>query len=396
MHNSQPEIRSQAEIVRAFGAGRVAAGEDEAIFIGSDVFGWSAFGTNHPLNIIRHAAVMDLVKILGWLPAARFRPIEPASFEQITKYHDSDYVAALRHAEKMGRVSLDARQRYNIGTFENPLFPGLYERAAATVGGSIQAAQLACEGKVVFHPSGGTHHGRPDRASGFCYFNDPVFAILTLLDEGRERVLYVDLDAHHGDGVELAFADEPRVLTVSIHEENRWPYSGSNTDERTPGVLNLPVPKRFNDNELEFLVQEAILPTADAFATDALVVCCGADCLAGDPLSGMMLSNVALWETVGKLVALKRPTVIVGGGGYNPWTVTRYWAGLWGRVSGQEIPEQLPTEATELLRGMDCDLVDEEDVDDCWMTTLADFPSRGPVREAVRSLLKQGAEYGLV
>src|SRR5207344_3103305 len=105
-----------------------------------------------------------------------------------------------------GNVNAEERTRYGLGTMENPLFPGLFERAATSVGGSILAAQLALEGRVAFHPAGGTHHGRPGRASGFCYFNDPVFAVLTLLRAGLERVLYVDLDAHHGDGVQDAFA----------------------------------------------------------------------------------------------------------------------------------------------------------------------------------------------
>ena len=121
---------------------------------------------------------------------------------------------ALQYAESEGRVAPEVRERYQLGTLENPLFPGLFERAAMTVGGSIQAAELALQGHVVFHPSGGTHHGRPDRASGFCYFNDPVFAIRTLLAAGIGTVAYVDLDAHHGDGVEDAFRADSRVTTA--------------------------------------------------------------------------------------------------------------------------------------------------------------------------------------
>ena len=204
------------------------------------------------------------------------------------------------------------------------------------------AAELALEGHVVFHPSGGTHHGRPDRASGFCYFNDPVFALLTLLEHGLERLLYVDLDAHHGDGVQDAFADDPRVLTVSIHEEKRWPHSGLVDDRARGGARNLPVPAGFNDDELGFLMREAVLPLADAFAPQAVVVTCGADPLAGDPLSKLELSNVALWQAVESLVQLTQRSVVLGGGGYNPWTVVRCWSGLWGRLSGREIPAGLP------------------------------------------------------
>lgn len=364
----------------------VATAVQAPVLLGSDIFRRAAFGNNHPLRIVRHAAVLDLIQMLAWLPAECFRPIERATDEQLLVFHDRDYLRALQYADTTGAVTLTVREQYNIGTLENPLFPGLYERAAMTVGGSIIAAQLATEGHVAFHPSGGTHHGRPDRASGFCYLNDPVFAILTLLDRGRERVLYIDLDAHHGDGVEDAFADEPRVMTLSIHEQDRWPYSGLAEDNRNGGARNLPVPKGFNDSELDYLMKNAVLPTAEEYAADALVICCGADCLAGDPLSDMMLSNVALWRAVEQLVALRHPTVILGGGGYNPWTVTRYWAGLWAVISGQDIPERLPDAATDMLRDMECDLIDDEDIVGDWLTTLADCPYPGPVREAVKSI----------
>jgi acetoin utilization protein AcuC len=356
------------------------------IYIGSEVFRQAAFGGNHPLNIVRHSAVVDLVRILGWLPEQDFRTSEPASVEQLTEFHDSCYVEALQYADSTGKVSPEDRVRYQIGTLENPLFPGLFNRAAMTVSGSILAAELALEGHVVFHPSGGTHHGRPDRACGFCYFNDPVFAIRTFLQQGCERVMYLDLDAHHGDGVENAFAADSRVLTVSIHEEDRWPYSGAASDRREGYARNLPVPKGFNDDELDYLIEHAVLPLAETFKPDALVMCCGADCLAGDPLSGMKLSNVALWDTVEKFVALHQPTVVLGGGGYNPWTVARYWAGLWGRLSGQTLPPLLPLEAQTLLGRMQCDLIDEEDIEDDWIRTLVDSPYKGPVREAIRSL----------
>ncbi len=355
------------------------------IFVGSDAFRRAAFGANHPLNVIRHSAVMDLARILGWLSDENFRACGPASVERLLEFHDRAYVKVLQHAEARGRVEREIRDQYQIGTLENPLFKGVFDRAARTVGGSILAAELALEGHNVFHPSGGTHHGRADRACGFCYFNDPVFAIKTFLDAGMEQVYYVDLDAHHGDGVETAFFDEPRVTTLSIHEDYRWPYSGS-TSYPDEGAFNVPVARGFNDSEFEHVMENAVLPLAERLRAEALVVCCGADCLAGDPLSTMLLSNVALWRAVEQLLALELPIVVVGGGGYNPWTVTRYWTGLWGRISGQEVPDTLPQQAVDLLRDMECDLVDEEDVDVSWYNTIADSPNPGPVRDSVKWL----------
>ena len=370
MHNLQPE----------------AVPHQTPLYVGSEVFRRAAFGANHPLKIMRHSAVLDLVRMLGWLTDDEFRTPNPATVAQLSRFHDSRYIEALQYADSTGKVDPEVRERYAIGTLENPLFPGVFERAATTVGGSILAAELALEGHVAFHPSGGTHHGRRDRASGFCYFNDPVFAIRTFLQHGRRRVLYVDLDAHHGDGVEEAFVDEPRVMTLSIHEQDRWPYSGLADDRRNGFARNMPVPKDFTDSELQYLVDNAVLPIAERFAPDALVLCCGADSLAGDPLSSMQLSNVALWDTVDRLIGFDVPTVVLGGGGYNPWTVCRYWAGLWGRLCDQEMPGSLPQEARELLASMECDLIDEDDIEHQWLTTLVDTPYDGPVRPEIESL----------
>jgi len=362
------------------------------LYVGSEIYRKPAFGFNHPLNIVRHAAVVDLLDMLAWLDDDDFRESEPASADELQGFHTRAYVRALQYANATGTVEANARERYQIGTFENPLFPGVFERAAMTVGGSLLAARLANEGRVVFHPSGGTHHGRTDRASGFCYFNDPVFAILELLKLGRERVLYIDFDAHHGDGVEEAFYLEERVTTLSIHEADRWPYSGTRS---RPGqqVFNFAVAPGLNDSEFELLVERAVLPQVAATQPDALVLCCGADCLKGDPLSRMELSNVALWSAVESLIAFGLPTIVLGGGGYNPWTVTRYWAGMWGRIKGMPFPEQLPEEATRYLQSMECELLDEDEIDEAWLKTMADSPYPGPVRDAITSLVPESGRH---
>ncbi len=357
--------------------------------MGSDVFANETFGNHHPLSIPRHSGVLEMCGILGWLNARNSRTCPAATDEQLQRFHDSNYIQALKNAENKGVVDLDVRERYGIGTMENPLFPGLYKRAATTVGGSILAAQLALEGNIVFHPAGGTHHGRPDRAAGFCYFNDPVFAILTLLDAGLERVLYVDLDAHHGDGVQDAFERDERVFTISVHEKGRWPYSGPVSDRGGRQARNLPVPAGFNDSELAYLVNEALLPLSHRFEPQALVLTCGADGLRGDPLSQMEMSNSELWKAVESLVSHCACSVVLGGGGYNPWTVVRCWSGLWGRLSGQNVPRKLPPEAQRLLRSFECDLLDEDEIEDEWIKTLADLPNTGPVRDEIRMVAEQ-------
>lgn len=360
--------------------------DQSALFVGSDIYRKPAFGKHHPLSIIRVSGVVDLCQMLGWFDPEQFRDSPRASKLQLQKFHDADYIDALIEADEKGSVSRESRERFRIGTMENPLFPGLFHRASTAVGGSILAAELAMDNRIVFHPSGGTHHGRANRASGFCYFNDPVFAILAFLERGVGRVLYVDLDAHHGDGVQDAFIEDRRVFTVSVHEEKRWPHSGLVEDRAAGGARNLPVPRGFNDNELDYLVENALLPLARDFKPEALVITCGADGLDGDPLSRLALSNTGLWTAVEKLVQHCDRAVVLGGGGYNPWTVVRCWSGLWGHLSGREIPDSLPQQAQSFLRGFDCDLIDEEEVPAEWITRLADPWNDGPLRPEVTRL----------
>ena len=357
-----------------------------AAFVGHDIYRQSAYGQWHPLTIPRVETVIDLCRALDWFAADEYVVSPRATVDQLRAFHACEYVEALRAASAMGSVDPDARERFRIGTMENPLFAGVFERASTAVGGSIRAAELALGGRIAFHAAGGTHHGRRDHASGFCYFNDPVFAILRLLDAGILRVLYVDLDAHHGDGVQDAFADDMRVWTLSLHEAGRWPYTGGLDDVGGGRSVNLPVPAAFHDAELRLLVDDVVLPLADRIAPEAVVITCGGDALAGDPLTSMALSNVALWDAIERIVAVAPHAVVLGGGGYNPWTLARYWTGIWARLSQRAVPDRLPEAASALLRGLQCDLVDDEDIEPRWTTTLYDRPSELPVRASVRAL----------
>jgi acetoin utilization protein AcuC len=362
-----------------------------AAFVGHDIYREAAYGRNHPLMIPRVEVVVDLIRALDWFAPGEYVVSPRATIDELEWFHSVDYIAALRDATRAGAVDHATRESYGIGTMENPLFPGVFERASTAVGGSIRAAELSLEGRIAFHPAGGTHHGRRDRASGFCYFNDPVFAILRLLRAGVEPVLYVDLDAHHGDGVEEAFADDPRVHTVSIHEAGRWPHTGALEDAGGGRALNLPVPQGFCDAELKLLLEDVLLPLADGLDPEALVLTCGADALAGDPLASMALTNVALWRAIERIVAQAPYVVVLGGGGYNPWTLARYWTGIWATLSRRAIPDLLPEPASKVLRALSCDLIDDEDIDPRWITTLADAPVPGRVRESVVSLRDHAA-----
>lgn len=351
------------------------------VFVGHDIYRHAGYASHHPLGIARVGPVMDLCDALGWFGPGEYHTSPRATDDELARFHDRDYIHALRDACARGKVDRDVRERYRFGTMENPLFEGLFERAATSVGGAMHAARLALAGRIAYHPAGGTHHGRPGRASGFCYFNDPVFAILTLLDAGLERVLYVDLDAHHGDAVQDAFVHDARVFTISMHEAGRWPHTGGIHDSGDGRACNVPVPAGCNDAELALVMDAVLRPLATAVGPEAIVLTCGADALAGDPLTRMALSNVALWNCATELAALAPAAVVQGGGGYNPWTVARYWTGLWGRLAGRSIPAELPTAARQILARLDCDLVDAEEMQACWLTTLADpSPSACVVR----------------
>ncbi|MBM3524575.1 MAG: acetoin utilization protein AcuC, partial [Alphaproteobacteria bacterium] len=280
-------------------------------------------------------------------------------------------------------------RRWNLGRNGNPIFGEVFRRPATACGASLEAARLllAGERRVVHSPAGGTHHGLRDRASGFCFFNDPALAILALLDGGLERVAYVDLDAHHGDGVEVAFAGEARVLAISVHEAGRWPYTGRVEDRAGGAARNLPVPPGFNDSELAFVVEEAIQPLLARFAPQALVLQCGADALADDPMSELCLSNRAYWAAVGALRDAAPRLLVLGGGGYNPWSVARCWAGIWATLNDTPIPERASAPAEAVLRGLTWNRRRSEARPEHWFTTLADTPNGGPVRAEVEALV---------
>ncbi len=354
------------------------------LYIGAEIYARAAFPPPHPLAIPRAGAVEAMCRALGWL-GEDFVTSPVADVAALRRYHDADYVAVVARADREQGLDEEARRRFQIGVASNPIFPGMFERASTAVGGSIMAARLAGQGRVVFHPPGGTHHGGRAKASGFCFFNDPVFAILEFLAQGAARVAYVDFDAHHGDGVEDAFAEDARVLTVSIHEADRWPRTGRLEDRRGGNARNMPVPRGLNDDEFAVLVEDAVLPLVSRFAPDAIVVLTGADALAHDPLAKLALSNGALWAAVEAVAALAPSVVVLGGGGYNPWNVVRGWAGLWGRLKGLPIPDPLPAPARVVLEGLWSPRVRE--IDPAWLTTLADVRRGGPVRAEIREIV---------
>ncbi len=356
----------------------------EPHFVSNPIFDSASFPPEHPLGFRRVGAVVELCRLLGWLEEGRLVESDEAPREVLERFHTPDYLDALQATDESQSAPREVRRRYRLGTPDNPIFPGMYARPARACGGSLKAAELVKPGGVAFHPAGGTHHGRPDRAAGFCFLNDPVFAILGLLDGGADSVLYVDLDAHHGDGVQDAFAADERVFTFSVHEAGRWPRSGALEDRGTGRARNLPLPAGGNDSELAWIMEAGLHPWLASLAPDALVVQCGADGLFEDPLSRLEYSNGALWRAVADLVTAVPRAVVLGGGGYHPQALVRCWSGLWGTLNACLIPSELLAEARSLLAGLGGGRRRNTAIEPRLLTTLADRPRPGPLREEVR------------
>lgn len=362
------------------------------LFIGSEIFRASRHAPGHPLAIPRVSLATDLCRALGWLGPGSYVESPRATPDELARFHGRDYIAAVGRAERDGDLNPAERRLFNLGINGNVIYAEMFRRPATACGASLLAARLLLGGqRVVYNPAGGTHHGQHRRASGYCIFNDPALAILALLDGGLDRVFYLDLDAHFGDGVQAAFHDDARVFTLSIHEDGRWPMTrggsgpGSVHDRAGGAARNLPVPRDFNDSELAYLVETAVVPLITAFAPQALVVQGGADALADDPMTRLALSNGALAGAVAAVRSLAPRLLVLGGGGYNPWAVARSWAGIWGALTDRSVPARLPDAAESLLRAVHWDHRRGRDPDARWFTTLTDPPSTGPVRPEVRA-----------
>ncbi|MYJ73282.1 MAG: acetoin utilization protein AcuC [Rhodospirillaceae bacterium] len=340
-------------------------------FIGSEIYRHSRYGGKHPLAIPRVSLAIDLCRELGWLPGAQYVDSPVATVEQLTRFHDPDYVAAVRQCERDGRATPEQRARFNLGVNGNPVFGEVFRRPATAAGATLHAIGLLEKGGTVFSPAGGTHHGLKDRASGFCFFNDPVLGVLAALDRGATRVAYIDIDAHHCDGVEIALGDDPRVMILSVHEAGRWPRTG-NASDPPRHLHNYPVVSGFGDNEFELLMNSEILPAVSAFDPQLLVLQCGADALADDPMSGLALTNASHARTAAAAMPLAPRLLVTGGGGYNPWATARCWTRVWGVLNGLEAERPINTEAQTVLRAVTWSHSRGRNPPERWFASIAD------------------------
>lgn len=363
-------------------------------FIGSEIYRKSSYGGWHPLRVPRVSTVIDLSRALGWLGAGQYVPSPRAKPKALHIWHQPDYIDALQRAERTQTVTAEDKAQFNIGTPANPVFPEIFRRPATAAGGSLLAGELLRGPGVVYNPAGGTHHGMPGQANGFCYLNDPVLAMLSLRRQGVRRIAYVDIDAHHPDGVVHGFSGDAECRMISVHEAGLWPRTGALADTGGGSVFNLPVPRGLNDDEMALIRDTLILPLMDGFQPEAVVLQCGADAVEEDPQAHLSLSNNAHWQILRALQGTAPRLLVLGGGGYNPWSVGRLWTGVWGILNGHEMPEVLPPDAQRVLRGLQFDgNSGGRNPPEHWFTTLQDAPRYGAirdeVRDGIRTLLKR-------
>jgi acetoin utilization protein AcuC len=312
-------------------------------------------GPQHPLRPDRVLLTWDLIASYGLDAVAHVERLsaDPADDATIELVHTGAFVDATRRA---GHGEEGAWGRYGYGPGDNPIFDRMHEAAALVAGASVRAAGAVWTGgfEHAFNAAGGLHHAMPERASGFCVYDDPAIAIAWLLRQGAERVAYVDVDVHHGDGVQTVFYDDPRVLTISIHQFSSWffPGTGDLSERGGPGAegtaINLPLPE-FTGDDAWLDAFRAVVPAAvRAFAPDVLVTQLGCDTHHLDPLAQMQLTTRAYRETAKELHTLAHETaggrwVATGGGGYQ-WArvVPRAWTIAFAEMAGVEIDDALP------------------------------------------------------
>jgi acetoin utilization protein AcuC len=264
----------------------------------------------------------------------------PALLEELQQFHTPRYLDELQRAAG-GDLTADGFQM-GLGGPDTPVFKHLFDYSAWACGAGLTAADLLLQGKadVAFNLLGGFHHAFPERAAGFCYLNDVVLACLRLAEAGK-RVLCLDVDAHHGDGTQVAFYRRKDVMTISMHESGKtlFPWGGFE-DEIGAGKgrgynVNVPLPAEAYDEAFLMAFDRVVVPLAGAFAPDVLVLELGMDILAGDPLTHLRMTNNVVVEVVERMLRLNCPVLVAGGGGYHVENTVRGWALAWRTFCGE-------------------------------------------------------------
>ncbi|XP_076062556.1 histone deacetylase 8-like [Oratosquilla oratoria] len=302
------------------------------------------------VRIIKHRTSLThgLVTAYNLMEKMQVIPSVPATEAQIRMFHSEEYINFLKRA--VADEENKEEDRYGLG-FDCPVLSNMWKIASYLAGSSLTAANVLVEGKakVVINWCGGWHHAQRDMASGFCYVNDIVLAIQQLRTK-FDKVLYIDLDVHHGDGVESAFLDCPKVMTLSLHlfEPGFFPGTGGNNEVHLSrkgqySSINAPYKAAITDKQFIYLFESLLRDVYEVFSPDVVVCQCGGDALSGDPLGGANITEVAYQSCIRNVLGLNKPTLILGGGGYNRVNTAKCWTVITATVLGiKQLPSEIP------------------------------------------------------
>ena len=318
------------------------------------------FGPDHPLRPLRLKLTYSLMKSLGFFDHPSLKIIEPrmASEEEIERVHTQDYVNAVKKLSENPNNREITPYLYGLGPGDNPIFKGMYEASALVCGATISAADLVWDDNndiiMGFNPAGGLHHALKNKASGFCIFNDIAVAIKYLKHLKKDiRVAYLDIDCHHGDGVQWIFYDDPRVLTISFHQSGKFLFPGTgNTNEigeglALGGAINFPLLPGTSNKMFLKLFRYCVPRILEEFSPDILFTQLGVDMHYDDPLTQMGLS-LSVYRDIAQTIRssvrdyCKNKWIAVGGGGYLMTVVPRAWTIFLAKMLEVELENALP------------------------------------------------------
>jgi acetoin utilization protein AcuC len=313
------------------------------VFIHSDELERYHYPPDCPFKTERAAMTRSILRSMGLYTGENTNeiPPRPATEQELLLFHQPEYLQALRRVSQGDFRAEDLHR--GLGTQDTPLFSDLYRYTELAAGGTITGAGLILDGNadLIFNPSGGFHHAFPAAAGGFCYINDVVIGC-KVIKAGGKRVFCLDLDAHHGNGTQSAFYDDPDVFTVSFHESGKtlFPWGGFEHEigeGRGAGYnVNVPLPAHTDDDTFVLAFRNIVPPLLEAYNPEVIVVEIGMDILSVDPLTHLSMTNNAIADILPYLRDTEIPLLVVGGGGYNPEHTARGWALAWTILCGKE------------------------------------------------------------
>jgi len=311
------------------------------VFIHSPELEKLSYPPDCPFSTQRAGKTHDLLVSLGLLRGNGIKEIAPksATRSELEAFHSARYLDELQRAAE-GKLTKEGSDM-GFGTLDCPVFSDMYKYASLACGATLTGAELILSGEadIAFNPSGGFHHAKAEKASGFCCLNDVVLGCLRLAEKGK-KVLYLDVDAHHCDGVQDAFYARNDVMVISLHESGKtlFPWTGfENEIGEGPGLgfnVNVPLPVGIFDEAYMTVFYKIVLPLIKAYKPDVIVLELGMDALAGDTLAHLGLTNNTYVEIINELLSFNKPILATGGGGYDVDKTVRGWALAWKSLSG--------------------------------------------------------------